>query len=545
MAIHSAKSGLTRPSPPVTNIKNIPAPIGGMDNRIPLSSNNEKICTYTFNLIPSSFGMKIRSGYREWQVGLNNGSGSGLGTIIPFEGNSEGAFDDKLFAATNEGIWDVSIVGDTPVLKVAFDNTSIEAGFGTYAHYIDGSDDEFLYYADSVNGLFQYIQDTDTWEVPTGISGIDISLINFVVVHKLRMWFSVQNSTIASYLPVESNSGNIEGTFNFGAKFKHGGGLVGLFNWTVDGGDGVDDFLIGISSAGDVLPYKGSDPSQSDWGLVGTYFVGSMAKGSRCASQYGGNVILLSTYGITQMSDLLRGVDPRLPNEDSIGSKIAEFIRTDMVQYRNEDGWDIKYLATEGIIIIVTPKRLDGTYLQYVYQGDISGWGLWRGLAITTIDVWEDKVYFGTEDGRVMAMDVSKDGILLDPPPNTINGQNIQFSMLTSYQDYGTPGIFKRGKIIRPNFISRSDVAFNVQFRYDYDVSELELSAISPDKPFSQWDVSKWDAAIWSDNSLSLFGRTVGASGVGRYMAIAIRGSGITGTRLISMDAFWDIGGGL
>lgn len=525
---------------------NLPSPVGGMDNRIPLSDTNTNVCIYTYNLTPSNYGLKIRDGFREWQIGLDNGALTNVGTIIPFEGSQEGPADDKLFAVTNEGIWDVTVFADAPVLKVAFSSTSEKAGFGTYAHYLDGGGDDFIYYADSVNGLFEYIQSTDTWQAAAGINGIDVDLINFVVVHKLRIWFCVQDSTIASYLPIESRSGTIEGTFNFGAKFKHGGSLVGLYNWTVDGGDGVDDFLIGISSAGDVLPYKGSDPTQADWVLVGTYFIGAMANGSRCASQYGGNVALLSSYGIQQMSDLLRGVDPRIGDQDSIGAKITAFIRDDMKQYRNDDGWDIKFLQTSGVIIVTTPKRLDGTTIQYVYQGDVGGWGIWRDLAMTCVDVWEDKVYFGTEDGRIMVMDVTRDNVLITPPPeNKFNGNDIAFSFLSSYQDFDSPAQFKRGKLIRPNFISRSDVGFNTKFLYNYDVSELATSAIAPLKGQALWDIALWDNAIWDDSSLQLFDRVVGASGIGRYLAVAIRGAGISGTRLASIDVFWDTGGGL
>ena len=543
LAIHSARGSYTRPSPPVTQINSMPAPIGGMDNRIPLSSNDPSVCVYTYNLMPSSYGLELRDGYREWQVGVDNNLNTGIGTIIPFEGNTEGPIDDRLFAVNNEGIWDVTVLGDAPELKIIFANQSSEAGYGSFAHYLDEADNEFLFYADSVNGLFQYEQATDSWTIPTDITGVNVALVNFVVVHKQRVWFCEQNSTIGWYLDVASRQGTAS-DFNFGAKFKHGGGLVGLYNWTVDGGDGVDDYLIAVSSAGDVLPYGGSDPDVN-WVLAGTYFIGSMAKGSRCASQYGGNVSLLSSYGIIQMSDLLRGVDPRMPNAESMGSKISDFIRKDMNTYRNDNGWDIIYLPTVGAISVITPKRLDGTHIQYIHTNDVGGWGMWRDLPMTCVGEWDDKVYFGTEDGRVMAMDVSKDNILLDPPEGSINGSEVKFSTLMNYQDFGTPAMFKRGKIIRPNFVSQGEVAFNTKFLYDYDVSELLTAPIPAEQTFAQWDISLWDVAVWNSGELQIFSKPVGGSGLGRYVSVAIKGSGVTGTRLASIDVFWDIGGGL
>ncbi len=39
-----------------------------------------------------------------------------------------------------------------------FGVTSLGSGHGVYAHYIDQSGDDFLYYADGVNGLHIYIE---------------------------------------------------------------------------------------------------------------------------------------------------------------------------------------------------------------------------------------------------------------------------------------------------------------------------------------------------------------------------------------------------
>ena len=310
LAIHNPAPGTRgRPSPQTSKHGRFPAPIGGMDTRVSFSSNNPNVCLYCYNLVPSEYSLRVRDGFREWQIDILGE----VGTIIPFDGKDDSLINDKLFVATTDGIYDVTEVGGTPVKKVDFNDKSFDAGKGTFTNYLSSADDQFIYYADSKNGLFRYTADTDEWlpaddldfpGIPEGVASI-----NFVVVHKLRIWFGVSNSAIAYYLEIDA----IQGTttpFNFGIKFKHGGNLIGLYNWTVDGGDGVNDYLIAVSRAGDVLPYVGSDPSQPDWSLVGTYFIGQMAKGHRAASQYGGITAFLSTFGITEMSYLLRGVDP-------------------------------------------------------------------------------------------------------------------------------------------------------------------------------------------------------------------------------------------
>lgn len=542
LAIHNpSKGAYGRPSPHTSKHGRFPSPANGMDTRIPISSNDPQVCIYAYNIVPSEYGLAVRSGFREYVLGVTNGNSFGVSTIIPFEGSNEELTQDRLFAVNNEGIWDVTVTDSPPVLKAAFPSTSLKSGYGTYTHYLDDAGNDFLLYADSVNGLYEYSADTDQWTIPTEITGVEVGDINFVVVHKLRVWFGTRDSTLAYYLPINSKQGEAE-PFNFGGKFKHGGNLKGLYNWTVDGGDGVDDYLVAVSRAGDVQPYQGSDPTQADWSVVGTYFVGGMAQGPRCCSQYGGNISLLSVYGITQMSDLLRGVDPRVGNEDSIGSKIAPLIRRDMVQYRDEAGWDVKYLQTEGVIIVTTPTRLNGESIQYVHNQSVGGWGIWRGVPITSLDVWNSLVYFGTQDGRIMVMDVAKDNILIDSPEDRLNGDYIEFSLLHNYLDLDDPAMQKRGCLIRPDFLAKQRPTYSAKFLYDYDINEIGSIPYEFENGDSAWDISIWDDAIWGTSTNQHYDRVIGGSGIGRYISVAIKGKGITGTLLASTDITWDTG---
>ena len=348
MAIHSPSKGTySRVSPHSSKHGKLPSPAKGMDARVPMSSNDPSVCIYAFNITPSEYGLSIRKGFREHVIGVDDGLGLGVTTIIPFEGSTSGSSEDRLFAVNNEGIWDVTTPDSLPILKISFPSSSQNAGHGTFCHYIDGADNEFLFYADSLNGLYEYSSALDTWGKPTEITGVDVDEINFVVVHKLRVWFCVKDSPIAWYLPIESKKGVAE-PFNYGGKFKHGGNLIGLFNWTVDGGSGVDDILVAVSRAGDVLPYKGADPSSADtWSLVGTYFVGQVPRGPFFGSEHGGELFILSEYGLTSMNDLLKGVDSNALQgvdnaQNSISGAITGVLRDRLSGSINEYGWQVK-----------------------------------------------------------------------------------------------------------------------------------------------------------------------------------------------------------
>jgi hypothetical protein len=267
-----------------------------------------------------------------------------------------------------------------------------------------------------------------------------------------------------------------------------------------------------------------------------------MAGGANTGSQYGGNVTLLSNYGIIQMSDLLRGVDQRFSDAEVMGAKIASIIRREMRQYRSDNGWDIKYLQSEGVLMVTSPIRLDGQYIQYVYNISVGGWGIWRGVPITAIDTWENFVYFGTADNRIMVMDVSKDNLLIDPPEGEVNGKLIEFSMLHSYTTFGDPTVNKRGKLIRPDFLSTADVSYATKFSYDFDITEIAPNNVSGGVGDGVWDISLWDQAIWNAGGLLHFDRITGGTGMGRYISVAIRGEALAGTILASTDVCWDKG---
>lgn len=548
LAIHNANAAtFMRPSPQVSQSNRVPAPVFGIDARTVLSSGDPMFCIYSFNLLPSEYGLRVRRGYREWQIDIDNGNPLGVGTIIPFGGLDEDATDDRLFAVTNEGIWDVTAEEGTPILKIDFTNpvnggnTTAAAGHGVYAHYTTDAAIELLYYADSMNGLFQYSQATDLWIRATGIVGPDVAQIDFVMAHKKQLWMIERSKSYAWYLPEASITGDAS-QFFFGTKFNHGSNLAGCFTWTIDGGAGIDDFFVAVSRAGDVLIYKGSDPSSADtWQSTGQYFIGAIPTGSRFASESGGNLNLLSIFGLTAMDEIVRGVDGKNIRANTESLKIAAIIRRAMIDYRNEYGWDVKVIPSQGSLLISQPATLDGVYLQYAMNTTTTGWGMWRGVPMTAFDEWNGKVYFGDKTSRVCVMDVGVDDMPIDPQIGD-SGQPISFSLLTTFQDYGQPTIFKRIKYIRPDFVSKLEPQFSVKARFDYDLEEVLNISMDPATGSSLWDYGTWDQSLWGGNTMTGWHEVRGSFGMGRMVAIAMSGKSRDETTFVSWDVVWDSG---
>jgi hypothetical protein len=522
-----------------------PAPLKGMDARVPLAVDSLDSCIWDINMVPTEYAMRVRRGTRQWQTGVD--SGSEIRTIIPFIGNAGGGSGDKLFVTTENGIYDVTTAGGSPTLKVAFGTQSTDAGYGVYTHYVDESGDDMMFYADGENGLFKYDPATTTWAAHTGITtdsaainSFTMSNVNFVMVHKLRIWLVEKDSNFAWYLPIRSATGSVK-EFFFGSKFRHGGELVGLYNWTIDGGTGRDDHLVAVSRGGDVIPYTGEDPADgTTWANTGTFFIGPVPQGSRVASEYGGELFVLSKFGITPMSSLMRGATLSDPYANVIGHKVARLLRNDLSVYGDNPGWSVQFVADIGSLMISCPVRSDGTYRQYVYNIATEGWGLWRDISMLSSDSWKGALMVGTPDGTVFRMDQEMDNV----STAGTSGDPISWFLLTSYSHLSAPATFKRAKFVRPNFISETEPLYAISAHYDYQTDEPQEISGTPDSADGAlWDGGLWGTALWNTSLNTPYNDILGASGVGRSIAIALVGQSTTQCDLASFDIVWDVGG--
>lgn len=541
MALQRRTVRPTQPKPATAT--SIAAPSLGMDGRVILAEGNPEIATYTYNLVSDETGMKVRSGYGEYCVDLVSAVSEGVRTIVPYEPPTVVSGDKRLFAMTNEGIWDVTTF-NTPILKLSFSSTAGNAGVGVFQHYVTDAGDSLLFYADSENGLFTYDKTLDTWAQTTGITGVTITDIVFVTVHKQRIWLTIKDSADAYYLGVGAIAGAAT-KFQFGNKFKRGGILVGIYSWTIDGGAGIDDYLVGISSAGDVLPYQGADPesvSSDLWQLKGVYYVGEITGGVKCASEFGGDLHILSAQGVTPLSQLLQGVDVSIA-KDGIGVKTAFYLRPEIRQYRNDLGWGIDYFPSISYVVISTPKRLDSTYIQYAYDVQKNTFGWWRDVPMLCATEWNGVIYVGTEDSRVLVMDKDLDDVKITPVAGQTNGVPISFSCLFAFGTYDSGGLFKRGVSVRPDFISRNKINYQMRFLYDYEIKNFATSVTIDERLAGRWDSAVWDADIWGTSLLENKSKVIGGAGMGRRMAIAVQGAASSSTFLMSYDVMWNTGG--
>ena len=392
----------------------IPSSTGGINSLENLMTMAPTDCIYSNNIMPSEYGLRLRKGYREYAVNIGSGAGeiSKVCTIVPFEGQAADKSADRLFAVTPSGIYNVTLFGDTdPNRVVTFTDTTLNAGYGNWTEFTNDASDRFLFYADAQNGLHQYQESTGVWSVPTFTgTGFDVTDVAFVTAWKNRLWFIQEESGDAYYTDVDAIGGTVE-KFTFGSKFQHGGELKCLYSWTIDGGAGIDDLLVAVGRGGDVLVYQGIDP-QTDMTLVGSYFIGELPESRRIGVSYGGELYLLTTFGLTSIRDLLQGV-PTGDVKTSPSAKISRFVRQAVQDAKDFPQWSLCINPSDGFMQIVAPYTDEKNAQQFNQNLLTQAWGRWQGVPVNCADTWNAEYYFGDENGVVYIYDGALDGTLL------------------------------------------------------------------------------------------------------------------------------------
>jgi hypothetical protein len=172
-------------------------------------------------------------------------SAGGHYTVIPFHG--EDGTRDKLFVATNQGIFDCSTVEAESVLSIAFASTAGLAGMGSSTNF-SSVGDHFCIYCDEVNGYYLYTETSQTWQrVGSGSASISV--------------FTPPTSSTATCV--------ISGT-TFVATFDTDAGTTILNLMAIIRSDMTTSSLVTVSSNGTVMTVTAVVPGTAGNGITTT-----------------------------------------------------------------------------------------------------------------------------------------------------------------------------------------------------------------------------------------------------------------------------------
>ena len=533
-----------RPNSQTTRSEGTPAPVQGIVADSPIySAVSEGLQSAVFmdNIVPGEYGCRIRPGSKEFATNLGT-VGTGVRTIMYYNSQVSQAAggQDFLFATTRDGIFDITAGGEGPWVPVlVWPSTAEDAGWCSHLNFTTDNGDHYLLVADEANGY--YFFNGTVWAQGSFTPGDpDPEDVVYITEWANRVWFVERNTTKAWYT---ATLGGIQGNLtplDFGTRFGKGGHLVQLARWTIDAGDSIDDKLVAVSSSGDVLVWEGNNPdSVTGIKLVGRWFVGKVPEGRRVMSDWGGDVTITSSQGVTQLSELLQG----LANQVSTGltKKISKYFREAVDLRGDEYGWGFERFPVEGFALLLVPEFGTRKAYQFVINTLTGAWCTFRDLDMVCMDNSNFGFFFGTHDGRVLELtsEATVDDI---PLAETGAAKTIKYNLLTHYTHFGTPAEWKRGQFVRPIFIGDAAPTYNCILRYDFDLSPPPGAIPYLPSSTSKWDEGLWNIGVWGGEAQN-YNVLGGLNGMGRHIAIALNGETSSKLGLIGFDLMFDSGG--
>ena len=479
------------------NVASIPAPVGGWNVRDSLANMSPTDAVTMTNFFPTVSSVNLRGGYSKWSTGITGQ----VETVMAYETGTT----SKLFGIANGSIYNCTTAGavgsaeTTGLTNSRFEHINVTTAGGSYLYACNGADDPLLY-----NGT--------TWlsvnaSSSIAITGITTNKFNNVTLFKNRVWFIERQSLKAWYLPTNSVGGAAE-VLDLSSIARMGGYIVSFSAWTIDAGYGVDDNLVFVTSQGEIIVYRGTDPSSaSTWALAGVWKLGAPVS-RRCLYKYGGDLLILSLDGLLPLASALQSsrLDPRVNLSDKIQGAITEATTA----YQNSFGWALLYHAKNNALWINVPVGL-GSQEQFVMNTITKSWTRFTGWDANCWETFNDNPYFGGDGYVALAWDGFVDDV------NDINAVVLQ-----AFNYYESRGVKKYFTRARPSIFTNGTPTILVGINVDFDLSDTTGSLNFSPSSYGVWGTSVWDNALWASGTI-ITNNWQGVTGIGYCAGIQLK----------------------
>ena len=538
---------MLRPKRQSAQTVTVTAPVGGWNAVTSLANMNPNEAVIMDNWFCLPTELQLRGGYTEYFTGVHgniqsfinynamNGNteffaaadNNGDCAIYPVVANTGAEYflttesGDHLLTEAGDALTynPVAIIYGLTSAKFHYAQFSNTAGDWTIA--VNGSDAPLRY-----DGT-EWIQIGNTG---TGaITGIATTSLADVIMHKRRLWFVEKNSLSCWYLATDAVAGAAT-EFDFGPIFAMGGQIAKLATWTLDAGWGMDDYLVIITTKGEVAVYKGVNPADpADWSLQGVYYIGAPV-GDLCTCKYGGDVLLLNKDGLIPLSQCL--MSSRVSTRISITNKIQSKISQDTTQYANYYGWQVILNPPLNMLMLNVPTATAGQSYQYVMNTITGAWSRFTNLNATTWDFVNESLYFGLGGSVYKFWDGHND-----------NGTPIVSDLLPAFSSFGSSVQTKRLTMNRLSMGADNDFSYNTRISLDFDQVSQPNYPNSADVDTSIWNLATWDVSVWGGDIVP-FVKWQNAIGMGHYATTRIKtSSSYSDVRFYSVDYIFEAGG--
>lgn len=468
------------PKPPASGRpRTIPAPVGGWNARDSITSMQATDAALLENFFPMATTVKLRAGEVEHATDIS----SPVRTLVSYVSGSI----QRLFAATDAGLFDVTSAGAVGAADVAITNgycssVNYSTVGGDYLAIANGTDDIQLF-------------DGTTWKAINGtstpaITGVSTSSLSYLAMFKRRLWAVEKDTLRLWYL----DTGLIAGaatSFDVGPLVKRGGAVVACTSWTIDSGDGLDDYFVIATSEGELILYKGTDPSSyTTWEMVGLFYVGEPLN-NRCFLKFGGELLFMCKIGVIPMSSIISGLADY--TSANVAAKIQPAFNSALNNYGSYEGWMMCLYPTAGALILNVPIVSEARWDQYVQNTLTKAWTKFTGWNGYCMEVFGSVLYLGKGTSVTKIWTGYKD----------LGDKKISGKCVQAFSNMGAPALLKETTLMRPFLSVTGTFSIAIGIATDFNLNQSYNPQLVPLSAGSVWDTAVWDVDTWSYGELN------------------------------------------
>lgn len=470
--------GATQTSQPIT----FPAPTAGLITTTDLASQSQGAASVLENWLPTLTGARIRGG--SMKQGLAAG-GQDIITAFKYVFGSV----ERLFMATATAIFDMSAPAAPPATTPAVVSDLTSGDWCTFQHTNAG--DSYLVCMNGTDPRLVY--DGTAWGTAPDITFSDsttMANLSYGWVFKNRQFLIKAGSLDAYYLTTVNAVGGAASVFPLAGVFTKGGTLLCGFSWSIESGNGPNEYCCFMTTEGEVAAFAGANPGDAnDFSKVGVYQIGRPL-GKNALIKFGGDVLIATVDGLIPLSQAFN----RATQDVSLAA-LSRAIDTEWRAASNatEAGWTLTLWPEENLVFVAFPDNPAVPDTTFVMHAQTKKWSIITNWRASCYAEHQKSIFFGGPGGYCWHGDYT----------GTDDGLTFRAAYLSSFNSVGGFGQSKTASLASM-FLRASDRPLVRLFaRGDFDRDIPSYSVVSTNVVgTSVWDIGQWDVAVWDGGGI-------------------------------------------
>lgn len=455
-----------------------PAPVGGLNTRDAEAAMRPIFATRMENFWPLENFVSLRKGCQAYATGLP----SKAKHLRSYSGAVK-----QLFAFTDSGVFDVTTKGAVGASVFALtEGQVISANFATsggqYLVGVNGKDSYFYYKSPTWTSVASF-----AITAASPAENINTSKFTYVTAHQRALFFAAADEMNFYYLPIDQITGTSISRFPIGALFSKGGSLQAIGSWTLDSAAGPDDLAVFLTSEGQAAVYSGTDPNDAQkWGIRGVFNVGRPI-GKNPLQKFGGDLLVITEFGITSMTKLLR--EGQSSSKTSLTDIVAARYQENVFNAEQAPEWVIHIHPKLNMLLLNCPgTSLTSRKTKQMAMNTVTGaWTEFVGWEATAWETFGSTLFAAIGTGVAEMWTASGDF-----------NSRIQCYCQGAWNYLNPRSKAKQVALLR--FMVRISGRLQLSFGLDTDFKQTEAWQIIPltETDLALWDTGKWDEATWA-----------------------------------------------